>query len=73
MIRVTFGTITKLKADEGLLVYKGEDEKEAKRAEEKFVKNMDMSWDYNWASIIDNNTKIIDFGSHTLFLKEVTS
>lgn len=71
MIKVTFGTIDKLKADKGLLVYEGENEKEANKASEEFIKDMDMNYDYRWVNIIDDNTKIIDFGSHTLFLKEV--
>ena len=79
MIRVTFGALDKLKDNKGMLVYEGDSVKEASQAEREFVENMGMQFGVPTSNggyitrVIDdkeNKRRIIDFGSHTLFIME---
>lgn len=81
MIRATFGTIDKLKENKGMLIYEGDSEQEAGKAEREFVKNMGFTFGIDMGNgkycvrrigNCDNegNCSFIDFGSHNLFIME---
>ena len=74
-ITITFGAIDKLKEDKGFLVYEGNSVKDAYKKTREFIQNlgleMHITKDGRWITRqieLNENTTIIDFGSHTLFL-----
>lgn len=75
IITITFGAADKLKQDKGFLVYEGNSVKDAYKEAKEFIQKsgleMHMTKDGNWLTRrieLDDDTSIIDFGSHTLFL-----
>ena len=67
--------VDKLKEDKGFLVYEGNSVKDAYKKAREFVQNLGLeahiTKDGKWITRqieLDENTSIIDFGSHTLFL-----
>ena len=75
IITITFGAVDKLKEDKGFLVYEGNSVKDAYKKAREFIQNLGLEThitkDGNWITRqieLDENTSIIDFGSHTLFL-----